>query len=239
MSPEPFGRAVYDHYHGEREEPLIQRDGEQSLEHPIEEFYFQEYTEDEEYAEWLESRLDGPLLDMGAGAGKHALYFQERVETTAIEVAEDLVSVMDDRGVRDARVADMFSLPESFERDEFRSALAYGTQLGLAGSMDGLREFLGDLAFVTDKDATAVVDCLDPEREGTADLLGFRPDPTPGLAFRVMSFAYGGTVGDILLFRLFSPERLREATVGTPWEVSGVRYGPGESSYHYLAALSK
>ena len=232
MAGDPFGRALRDHYHGERTEPLIQRDGEETLEHPIEEFYFDDGGE---LTEWLDERLDGPLLDMGAGSGTHALCFQERVKTVAIEVSEHLVALLRDRGVEDARQGDMFSLREQFDRDRFGSALAYGTQVGLAGSMQGLRAFLGNLAYVTQPDATAVIDSYDPTRESTADLLGYRADPTPGLASRVMQFEYGGELGEILLFRLFSPDRLREATVGTAWTVETVETdGP-----HYLAELAK
>jgi len=230
---DPFGRAVRDHHRGERDEPLVQRDGAETLDHPIECFYFDDDAGDE----WLATRLDGPLIDMGAGAGRHALYFQERFETVAIEVSEALVALMGERGVEDARHADMFTLCETFERDRFRSALCIGTQVGLAGSMHGLRQFLGDLAFVTTPDASAVIDCYDPDREGVADLLGYRADPTPGLASRVLWFEYEGEASEVLRFRLFSPDRLREATVGTGWGVGEIRYS--ENGVHYRAALRK
>jgi SAM-dependent methyltransferase len=239
MSADPFGRALYDHHTGNRDEPLIQRDGEEALEHPIQQFYFEEFTGDESWAGFFQSYLDGPLLDIGAGAGRHPLYFQEAFETVAIEVSEHLVTVMDERGVTDARLGDMFELPAQFERDQFQSAMAFGTQLGLAHSMDNLRSFLSDLARITKPDGTALLDSTDPTRDGTQDLLGYRSDPTPGLAYRVMTFEYEGDVGDILLFRLYSPDRLREATIGTPWEVADVRYGSEGSGHHYVAALSK
>jgi hypothetical protein len=236
MGTDPFGRAVRDHHLGESAGPLVVRDGEETLEHPIEAFYFDSIA-DEETTAWIEKRIDGPLLDIGAGAGKHALYFQERFETVAVEVSEDLVAVMDDRGVEDAREGDMFALREDFERDRFDSVLAYGTQACLTGSLAGLREFLADLAWITAPGATAVIDGYDPASPATADLLGYRADPTPGLAHRVMTFEYDGTVGETLLFRLFSPDRLREATVGTAWTVDEVR--TDEEGSHYLAALEK
>lgn len=239
MSVDPFGRAIYDHYTGNWDEPLIQRDGEQTLEHPIQHFYFEEYTGDEAWADFFRGYLDGPLLDIGAGAGRHALYFQEAFETVAIEVSEHLVSVMDERGVEDARKGDMFELPTQFERDRFQSAMAFGTQLGLANSMDKLRSFLTDLETVTKSGGTALVDSYDPTRDGAKDLLGFRSDPTLGLAHRVMTFEYEQEVGDVLLFRLYSPDKLREAAIGTPWEVDDVRYGSEGSEYHYVAALTK
>jgi SAM-dependent methyltransferase len=237
MSENAFGRAIADYFHGEQSEPLIQRDGEQTVEHPVEANYFGEFDPESSLGQWQESYLGGPLLDVGAGAGRDTLYFQEQFETVATEVSDALVGIMRERGVDDARVADMFALRESFDRDRFRSVLSYGTQLGLAGSMDGLRQLLSDLAYVTDPDGTAVVDSYDPTHDAAPELLGYRPDPAPGLASRVMSFEYEKTVDDILLFRLFSPERLREATVGTPWDVVDVR--PKPDSPHYNAALTK
>ena len=50
------------------------------------------------------------------------------------------------------------------------------------------------------------LDCYDPTQEDTLDLLGYRADPTLGLAYRVMQFEYKGDLGEILLFRLFSPD---------------------------------
>ncbi|GAA0541735.1 class I SAM-dependent methyltransferase [Halorubrum ejinorense] len=234
-----FGRAIRDHHRGERTEPLAQGDGEETRAHPIESFYFDEFDPESDAGSWLASRLRGPLVDLGAGAGRHALRFQERFETVAVETSSALVETMRDRGVEDAVEGDMFALRDAFGRDRFESVLAIGTQVGLTGSMRGLSAFLGDLAFVTTPDATAVIDCYDPDHPGAADLLGYRDDPTPGLAGRVVWFAYEGERDPTLRFRLFSPDRLREATIGTGWSVEAVdREGTGDGP-HYRAALEK
>lgn len=136
----------------------------------------------------------------------------------------------------------MFALREPFERDRFRSAIAIGTQLGLAGSMAGVRRFLGDLAHVTTPDATAILDNYAPELERTADVFAYREDPARGLAYRVFHCEYGGEVGPTLLFRLFSVDRLREATVGTPWTVEHASYGhpaSEEDADQWVAVLAK
>lgn len=230
-----FGRALLDHHRGEREAPLYQRDGEEVLEHPIGDFYFGDFAA-EPGSEWLASRLEGPLLDVGAGAGRDALHFQERFETVAIEVSEYLVTLLRERGVADARHGDMFTLRDDFGRDQFRSALLVGTQLGLVKSRQGLRAFLDDLAYVTTADATAVVDCYDPTYEGAAEMLGFRADPTPGLAYRVLTYEYDGTTDETLLLRLFSPERLEEAARRSGWAVEEI-YRPHDA-YYYRAELT-
>lgn len=231
-----FGQALLDHHRGEREQSLYQRDGDSTKTHPVGDFYFGEF-EDLRDAEWIESWLDGPLLDVGGGAGRDALYFQDKFETIGMEISDALVTLMDERGVVDARHGDMFALREAFEPDRFRSALVAGTQLGLVKSMTGLSEFLADLAAVTTPDATAVVDCYDPTYEGADEMLGFRSDPTPGLAYRVINYVYDEVVGETLLFRLFSPERLRAGTDGTGWTVAEVRRP--HDAYYYRAALAK
>lgn len=234
---DPFGRALLDHARSERDAPLMQIDGEWEREHPIESFYFGERTAGDDSTEFLNQWLSGPLLDIGSGVGRDPLYFQEQFETVAIEVSDHLVAAMDERGVDDARHGDMFALREQFDRDRFASAHALGTQLGLAKSMDGIRSFLDGLAFVTESEAAAVVDNYDPTRIDGDEMLGYRADPTPGLAFRVMHFEYEGDRGQTLLFRLFSPDKLRAACVPTPWRVDTVRVPP-ESS-HYKAVLVK
>ena len=233
-----FGRAIRDHHRGERTEPLLHRDGNETTDHPIDSYYFTEFDPDADDG-WLASWVQGPLVDLGAGTGRHALYFQQQFETVAIEPSPALVETMRDRGVEDARTGDMFDLRSQFERDRFRSALSNGTQLGLAGSMRGLSEFLGDLAYVTTPDATAVLDSYDPNHPVTAELIGYRHDPTPGLAHRVMFFEYDGASTPILQIRLFSPDRLREAAVGTGWKVAEVVRGDAGDAYHYRAALER
>jgi SAM-dependent methyltransferase len=235
---EPFGRAIRDHHDRRREEPLVQRDGTETLDHPIEAFYFGEFAPDEDV--WLTDALSGPLLDLGCGAGRHALAFQKRFETVATDIDEHLVAVARERGVDAARVADMFALRESFERDRFESALAIGTQAGLAGSLAGLRGFLADLAYVTSPDATAVIDSYDPANVEEGEMLGYRPRRERGLAHRVFHFEYGDEVGETLLFVLLSPERLREATVGTGWRLADIDRGEeGPESVHYRGRLEK
>ncbi|WP_436928585.1 class I SAM-dependent methyltransferase [Halosimplex halobium] len=234
--PGPFAQALYDHHFGEQSGPLRYRNGEE-IEEPGVEIYFDEAAPEPD--DWLPAHLDGPLVDLGAGAGRHALAFQERHGTVAVERSDLLVEVMEDRGVRDARRADMFALREHFERDRFRSALAVGTQTSLARSMRGLRAFLGDLAYVTAPDGTAVIDGFDPDHERTRGKLDYYEDPSDGLAYRVMQLEYDGTLSEPWLYRLFSPDRVREATAGTGWRVADVRYGDDGWDHLFEVTLEK
>jgi len=231
LVPDPFARALRDHYRGERDTPLLVHGDDESRVHPVEEFYF---AADDDALPWIERWLGGPLLDLGAGVGRDARYFQTRFETVAVEVSELLVETMRDRGVADARRGDMFALHASFPPDRFRSVLIRGTQLGLVGSLATLRQTLAALDAVTTAEATAVVDAYDPRHPGTADLIGYRADPRDGLARRVLRFEYAGVRGDPFRFLLFGPDRLRSAARAAGWSVVAV--DDPETGY-YRAAL--
>lgn len=130
--PDPFGRALRDHRRGERDAPLVDRDGAARREHTIEEWYFGEHDPDA----WRDQWIEGPVVDLGGGAGRDALYYQRSFETVAIDVSPGAVETMRDRGVRDARRADVFALPDRFDRDRFRSA-AVGTPWTVVGVSRG------------------------------------------------------------------------------------------------------
>lgn len=233
---EVFARALADYHRGDKQGPLRYRDGEETVEHDVA-GYFASWSPDS--TESFFSDVDGRVLDMGAGAGRHALYCRRHAEVTAIEPSEALVEVLRDRGLANATQADMFSLRDAFDRDAFDAAYSVGTQVGLATCVAGLGAFLDDLAHVTTRDATALFDGYDPSHERTRDLIGFRDDPARGGAFRVVQYEYDDVLGEPWLFRLFTREELRRAVTGTGWTVRAIRSSDGDWRHAYTVELAK
>lgn len=198
-------------------------DGERSLRAHIEENYFGDPYEEQK----RDAFVDAPVLDVGCGAGRDALRYQERGSVLATDVSPNAVRVANERGVDATTVADMFDLPLS--DGAVRTVHCFGTQAGLAGSIRGLAALLSEFARVTDTHGRAIVDAHDPSADGAVELFGYRSDPRPGLARRALHFEYDGIVGRTLVFLLLAPERFREAVVPTEWEVADVRRrdGPG------------
>jgi SAM-dependent methyltransferase len=84
----------------------------------------------------------GRVLDAGAGSGCHALALQDLgLEVCAIDVVPDLVAIMKERGVVDARHADLFD----FEGGPFDTVLLLMNGLAPAETLDGLPRLLGAL----------------------------------------------------------------------------------------------
>lgn len=236
---DPLGRAMYDHATGGPTGELVYRDGANVEPHDVPEIYFTPPSAwDPDWRRRL-ADLDGPVLDAGCGAGTNARWLEGGGrEVVAIDVSPQAVRTARARGVNDARVMDLFDL--EFTAGRFRSVLAKGTQLGLAGSIPGVRAVLSDLAPVTDEAGIAIVDSYDPSELDPESFIGYRPDPREGVARRTFHFEYerpdgAREVGRTLSFVLFGPERLRDVLVGTPWELGDV--WPQEA--YYRAKLTK
>lgn len=228
VDADPLGRAMLDYRRGGLRGVCEYVDGAERTDARIAEHYFTPPAAwSSEWKSLLDS-LDGPVLDVGCGAGQHALFLQDDREVVAVDVSPGAVEAAREGGVDDARLMDMFAL--DFSRNRFRSALVNGTQLGLAGSFAGVREFLSDLATVTDESGVAVVDSYDPTCLDAESFFGHRPDPRSGVARRAFHVEYcrdddGATareVGRTVVFLLFSPDRLADAVVGTRWRVDDV-----------------
>lgn len=81
----------------------------------------------------------GTVLDVGAGAGSHALILQEKnIDVTALEISPLAVSVMKDRGVMQIVNQDIFAYSDK----TFDTILLLMNGIGLAGTVDGLRKLL-------------------------------------------------------------------------------------------------
>lgn len=241
MVTNPFGRAIWDCYRGVQSQPLLERDGNTIEEHPVEEYYFRIYPSDvsSSMANWLAQWIEGPLLDMGAGTGNHALYFQTQFTTVAIEIDPYLLDILHDRGISNVRCVDMFSLREEFNPNQFSSALGLGTQMGLVRSRHGLQDFFNTLDYVIKDGGTVILDCYDPTIATCSSLVGFRSDPEPGLGFRVLAFEYDDEYGSPLLFRLFSPSVIEHVVTETVWQVADVWRPDDSSDPYYRIALTK
>jgi SAM-dependent methyltransferase len=142
--------------------------------------------------------LEGPVLDLGCGAGRAALYLQEQaVEVTAVDASPGAVAVTQARGVRDVRPGDLRTPPDD---KRWRGILMLCGNFGLAGGWYETRTLLTTLANLAAPDALLVADTVDPTV--TAE-----PDELDDQRQRQEQGAYVGQV------RL----RLRYGEIISPW----------------------
>lgn len=105
----------------------------------------------------------GRVLDIGAGAGGHALALQARgLEVVAIDFLPECVEVMRARGVREAHVADI----HTYETAPFDTLLSLMNGLAMVHDLAGLRPFLASLRRLLKPGGQFLVDSTDLRRTG-------------------------------------------------------------------------
>jgi SAM-dependent methyltransferase len=118
-------------------------------------------------------RALGRVLDVGAGAGAHALPLQARgLPVTALERSAAAVEVLRARGVRDVRLGDIChgSEPGSWDAEErWDTILLLMNGTTLVGSPEGLRTLLEACASRLARDGRILLDSTDLRGEDGGD----------------------------------------------------------------------
>lgn len=134
-----LGQAVYDHYHGHTINKLwIYNQYGPREEMPVAAYFREEDNMPD--LEWLAlNECRGRILDIGAGAGSHALALQQRgADITALDISPLLVEVMQGRGVEKVIKADIYK----YTGAAYDTLLLLMNGIGLAGTPDNLKVLL-------------------------------------------------------------------------------------------------
>ena len=133
-----LGEALTDYYHHRSVGKLWVRNKYGPKEKMPVDVYFRT-AEDMPELEWVAlQQCRGRVLDIGAGAGSHALTLQKMgLDVTALDISPKAVAVMKQRGVEKVLLQDFFTL----EAGGFDTLLLLMNGIGLSGTLGGLRTF--------------------------------------------------------------------------------------------------
>jgi SAM-dependent methyltransferase len=108
--------------------------------------------------EWMAlEQCRGKVLDIGAGAGSHALLLQQQgLNVTAIDISPLCVKTMQQRGVNKAIEADIFTYQAKYD-----TLLLVMNGIGLAGTLTGLKDLLIHLKTLLNKGGQLLFDSSD------------------------------------------------------------------------------
>ncbi len=139
MALDVLGQALHDYLQGHRGDQLLTHTSFGSVEEmPVAEF-FRRPADFPELEHIALSLCDGRVLDVGAGAGSHALLLQKRgMDVTALERSPMACEVMRARGVKQVVTADFFE----YGGDRYDTLLFLMNGIGVAGSIAGLTKLL-------------------------------------------------------------------------------------------------
>lgn len=233
-----FGRALRAQHDGDRAYyEVTERDDGHVGAIPVA-TYFSSYDEWPPQVQAAVDRVEGRVLDVGCGAGRHALYLQERGHAVlGVDVSPRAVAVCEARGLErtaEADVADLERLDETFD-----AVLMLGNNFGLVGTAERAPSVLGALDAVTAPDAVVFAGSLDPHDTEDPSHLAYHErnrerGRLPGAVRIRVRFRRHAT--DWFDYLHASPSEMAAVVEASPWELRETIDGDGPG---YVGVLGK
>jgi len=167
---DPLGRAVYNYHFNSVDLPIIVH-SEDFDDDTIETSYlFRTYRQMPALEKKAMSLCSGTILDVGAGAGTHSVYLQEKGFTvTSLETSALCCEVLKDRNLSNIIQKDIFR----YNNHTFDTIILLMNGTGIAGTLSGLEVLLHHLKTLLNPGGQILIDSSDliylfEQEDGTA-----------------------------------------------------------------------
>jgi SAM-dependent methyltransferase len=164
-----FGKAILDYQTNNSPEDLITETSISEADEMSVAYLFRSYAEMPKLEQIALQLANGNVLDVGCGAGSHALYLQEKgFDVTAIDISANAIKACELRGLKNAKVQDIMQL----EGDKFDTILLLMNGAGMCGKLKNIPNFLQKLkALLTDEgqilvDSSDIIYMFDEDEDG-------------------------------------------------------------------------
>ncbi len=234
-----FGHLLLDYQNGEQNVEIVEReDGyiDTSRLGPL--AYFAEYPEWAEHQKVAIEYATGRVLDIGCGAGRHALYLQGKGhDVLATDISPLAIKLCQQRGLKNALVTPITQLNAKI--GVFNTILMMGHNFGLVSSYKRTKWLLKRFASMTTDDGKIIAETVDPyQTENLVHLAYHQSNRDRGrmggqLRLRIRYKQYATPWFDYLFV---SKSELEEILVGTSWTIE--RYIESDKPT-YIAILKK
>lgn len=156
-----FGQAVMDFHRGKGGWAVVERDDGYFDSSEGIDVYFADYRRWPSHQRKAMRLARGRVLDIGCGAGRHALYLQGKsLDVTGIDESPLAIRVCRERGLKRARVASITRIPANL--GVFDTILMLGNNFGLFGSRRRARWLLRRFRTLTSDNGRILAESLDP-----------------------------------------------------------------------------
>ncbi len=216
-----FGHEILDYYQGkggyeviEREDGFIDLSGGPKG-------YFSEYGEWPDHEKKALKYATGRVLDIGCGAGRVALYFQNKDQyVLGIDNSPLAIKTCKSRGVKNARVLSITQVSSSL--GIFDTITMFGNNFGLFSNPQRAKWLLKKLHAMSSGKARIIAESRDPYDTKNPDHLAYhklnlkRGRMAGQLKIRVR---YKKTKGVWFDYLIVSPKEMAEILKGTGWKL--------------------
>ena len=136
------GMAMNDYYQGNRDAKIKIHSPDFEEDEIEVSWYFRQYDDMPEIEKKALDLCQGKIMDIGAGAGSHALYLQKKgMDVTALDISGGACEIMRMRGVKKVLQEDIFT----YKEEKYDTSLMLMNGIGVTGSIENLDIFLDSL----------------------------------------------------------------------------------------------
>ncbi|UCH30957.1 MAG: class I SAM-dependent methyltransferase [Candidatus Bathyarchaeota archaeon] len=222
MNPEQdaFGQKLLAAYKGEEVYEIMERD-DGYIEAMGIKGYFSDFKDWDPVEQKAMKFVKGRVLDIGCGAGRHALYLQkEEIDVTGIDISPLTVKVCMLRGLRKVSVMSIEEM--NFKPSSFDTIIMMGNNFGLLGSFKKATSLLGRLHIITTEKALIVASTRDPYKtENSAHLAYHKLNKVKGRMggqVRIRS-RFRQYTGEWFDYIMVSQVEMKQILAGTGWRI--------------------
>ncbi len=230
--PDILGKALLDHQKGIISGELIIYGEDLEAEIMDIAYYFRSYKEMPDYEQIALDLCEGAILDVGAGAGSHALYLQNMgFDVMAIDISKGAVEVMKDRTLKNPKQISVKELTN----EKYDSILLLMNGIGISGSLQSLPTFLTHLKSLLLPGGKIILDSTDLRylflEEDGSFWIDLNADYYGEVKYK---YSYNNEEGDWFPWLFIDEDNLKEIAESIGFRMDVVYRN---EDYHYLAIL--
>ena len=155
-----FGKAILDYQTNNSPEDIITETSISEADEMSVAYLFRNYNEMPKLEQKALQLAKGKVLDVGCGAGSHALELQNErnLEVTAIDISENAVKACQLRGIKNVKVANILDLDIE---NKFDTILLLMNGTGIFGTLNETAKYLQKLKSLLNEGGQILIDSSD------------------------------------------------------------------------------
>lgn len=155
-----FGKAILDYQTNNDPEDIITETSISEADEMSVAYLFRSYKDMPKLEQKALQLAKGKVLDVGCGAGSHALYLQNerKLEVKAIDISKNAIEACKLRGLKNVEVVNVLDLDAS---EKFDTILLLMNGTGIFGKLNQISTYLQKLKSLLNEDGQILIDSSD------------------------------------------------------------------------------
>lgn len=172
-----FGKAILDYQTNNNPEDIITETSISEADEMSVAYLFRNFTKMPKLEQKALQLTKGKVLDVGCGAGSHALYLQNEIklEVTAIDISENAIQACQLRGLKNVEVVNVLDIDAS---EKFDTILLLMNGTGIFGKLNQISTYLQKLKNLLNEggqiliDSSDIIYMFDQDEDGAYEING-------------------------------------------------------------------